>query len=96
MYVRYPYLWATSELLSHLTEAVSSPPNTPQNLRIPVKLRPEPRRQPYRSSAASYDTSPKRFQRRLASSALNYRGIIKELLLLKKLEEILYLVLAMS
>ena len=48
MYVCYPYLWATSELLSHLTEVVSSPPNTPQNLRIPVKLRPEPRRQPYK------------------------------------------------
>ena len=29
-----------------LTEAVSSPPNTPQNLRIPVELRPEPRRKP--------------------------------------------------
>ena len=33
--------------LVHLIEAVSSPPNTPQNLRIQVKRRPEPRRQPY-------------------------------------------------
>ena len=30
--------------LGHLVEAVSNPPNTPQNLRIAVKLRPEPRR----------------------------------------------------
>ena len=29
---------------------MSSPPNTPQNLRIPVKIRPEPRRQRYSMS----------------------------------------------
>ena len=39
--------FCTVVLLSHLVEAVSNLPNTPQNLRIPFKLRPKPRRQPY-------------------------------------------------
>jgi len=47
MYVHYP-CGQLLNLCHTLTEAMSSPPNTPQNLRIPVKLRPEPRHQPYK------------------------------------------------
>jgi len=50
-------MYVTRQLLNFchtLTEVVLSPPNTPQNLRIPVKLRPEPRCQLFPSAIPTF------------------------------------------